>query len=342
VGLFYVYVSINFIREDNWFDKIPAPTHHKRRTNAILTNMNIYLFALIPPFLFAITNYIDKFIITKYFKEGGIGSLMIFSSIISIIALPVIYFIQPDILRITNIEKLVIIGSGILSLLGILLYLYAINEKDVSSVVPLFQLIPVFSLIFGWLVLKESLNIYQIIGGFLIIGGSIFLSKEPNEKIRFKNKVVWLMFFASLLISLSGLLFKIVAMETDYWTTAFWSYVGALILSIIFFMCIKSWRKEFLHTIVHSGKKIIGLNMLNEIVNALGFFTLTYATLLAPLAVVYFINGIQSLFVLIIGLLLTLMFPMTFQENIERKNVLRKLLCIAVMMLGLACIMIWS
>ncbi len=54
--------------------------------------MNWILIASIAPILWAITNYIDKHLISKYLKGEGIGALMIFSSAIGIILIPIILF----------------------------------------------------------------------------------------------------------------------------------------------------------------------------------------------------------------------------------------------------------
>ncbi len=296
--------------------------------------MNIFLIALIPPFLFAISNFVDKYIITRYFKHGGIGTLMIFSSITAIVVLPVIYIIHPDVFHISDKEKIVIMISGIFSLLGVLAYLHALNQEDTSSVVPLFQLMPVLTLGLGVVFLHEVLHLNQVLGGLLIIGGSIVLSIDLSKKVRFKTNVFWLMFLSSLLFSMSGILFKLVALSTDYWTTAFWSYIGFLLTSVFFYVFFTKWRREFNHSIRMSGKHIVALNIFNEVINAVGAFVMAYATLFAPIAIIYFINSVQSVFALVLGIILTLACPRIFQEKIEKKYVFHKLLAIAVMIVG--------
>ncbi|MEZ4195538.1 MAG: hypothetical protein R3B53_04085 [Candidatus Paceibacterota bacterium] len=59
--------------------------------------MTWFFITLIAPFIYAMTNHIDKILLEKYFKESGVGTLILFSSLLSIIALPIIYFSDPNV-----------------------------------------------------------------------------------------------------------------------------------------------------------------------------------------------------------------------------------------------------
>lgn len=300
--------------------------------------MHILLLSLIPPFLFALSNHLDKYIVSRNFKSGGgIGTLTIYSSLFGILAMGAIFAFNHAVFAISGIEIIAIATSGILSILGILLYLYALNTSNVSSVVPLFQLVPLFSLVLGFFLLKETLSFVQINGGLIIACGSILISFEKTEKIKFKHKAFWLMFCSSLLMSLSAITFKIIAIRTDYWTTAFWSYAGTFIVGLIFFICIKKWRAEFLHSI-KGNAKLNFLNITNEIVNAGGALIMAYATLLAPVALIQFVGGIQPLFILAIGVLIAVFIPAHKTEHLSGREIAYKLIAIFIMLLGLALI----
>ena len=54
--------------------------------------MNWLFIALLPPILYAFTNHLDKFLLSKYFKGGHVGTLVLFSSLFCVFALPVIIF----------------------------------------------------------------------------------------------------------------------------------------------------------------------------------------------------------------------------------------------------------
>ena len=61
-----------------------------------------------------------------------------------------------------------------------------------------------------------------------------------------------------------------------------------------------------------------------------------YAMLLVPIAIVETVTeGIQPLFVILYGVLLTIFFPKIINENIERKSLLQEILAIGIVYLGL-------
>jgi len=190
--------------------------------------MNWFLIALLPPIFWSLTNHIDKYLLTKYFKDGAIGAVMIFSASIAILLLPIILLIQPSVLQNFQINYLLIILNGTLYLFASLPYFYALEKDDASLSVPLFQMIPVFSFILGYIFLKETLSVTQILGGIIIVISSIFISLNISDikKMKMKWDVFGLMALSSILFSLNFIFFKYFAVETDFWITSFWEYVG--------------------------------------------------------------------------------------------------------------------
>jgi len=297
--------------------------------------MNWFIIALIAPFLWAITNHIDKHLINKYFRKGGVGSIIIFSSLIGIFVLPFILIIHPAVFTIKPILALLIIINGSIYVLSLLPYLYALAEDEASIVVPLFQTIPVFSYVLAFFVLGERLTGIQIIASLLIILGAMVLSLDLNQKkIKFKKKVFWLMFLASFSVALNGLIFKYVAIQEDFWTTSFWEYIGFAILSIILLVFIKSYRDQFLLVIRNNRRVVLGWNTINEVLNIIAKIAMNFATLLAPLALVWVVNGFQPFFVLIFGIIITLFFPYFGKEILVKKYLIQKVIAIAIMFVG--------
>lgn len=297
--------------------------------------MNWFMIALAAPILWAATNHIDKYLINKYFRNGGVGSLIIFSSLIGIFVLPFILIIHPAVFSINPILALLIIANGSLYVLGLLPYLYALAEDEASIVVPLFQTIPVFSYVLAFFVLGERLASIQIVASLLIILGAITLSLDLNQKkIKFKKKVFWLMFLASFLIALNGLIFKYVAIQENFWTTSFWEYIGFAVLSIILLLFVRSYREQFLLVVKNNKRAVLGWNTTNEVLNIIAKIIMNFATLLAPLALVWVVNGFQPFFVLFFGIIITLFSPHFSKENLLKKHLAQKVIAILIMFIG--------
>lgn len=297
--------------------------------------MNWFLIALIAPALWSISNHLDKYLLGKYFHGGGIGALMIFSSLIGFFIAPIIYVFFPEVINIDWNFGLLVMANGFLYVLGFLPYFYALQKDEASVVVPLFQTIPVFSYILGLIFLNEVLAVKQILASLLIIGGAFWLSMDLNNgKIKLKQDVFWLMFLTSFFVALNGLIFKYVAIRSDFWTTSFWEYLGMAMLAIVLYSFVPSYRKQFRYIMQTNKVPVLGLNGFNEVVNIVAKFCMNFATLLAPLALVWVVNGFQPFFVFVYGIFLTVFFPKLGEENITRKILVQKLTAIVVMFLG--------
>lgn len=72
--------------------------------------MNWFFIALFAPALWSITNHIDKYLITKYFRGGGTGSLLIFSALIGFAVLPFILVIHPQVFDIQTLNGYILLN----------------------------------------------------------------------------------------------------------------------------------------------------------------------------------------------------------------------------------------
>jgi len=297
--------------------------------------MNWFLAALAPHSIWGVSNYIDKYLLQKYFRGQGLGALVIFSSLIYIFVLPVILIFQPDILSIQPFYALILMFGGILDTIAILTYLYALQEGETSGVVAIFQTIPVFLYILGFIFLGETLTGMQMLGSALILGGAVAISLNLNHGLpKLKTNILLLMLMSSFLIAVNNLIFKFSAIEESYWTANFWSLSGDTLVGIFFIVFIKNYRSQFLNLFAQNKLPILGLNVFNEIINMAAYFIFRFATLLAPLALVQTVGGFQPLFIFIYGVILTLFFPNIISENLSLKNIVQKLLAITVMFAG--------
>ena len=296
---------------------------------------NVIIIALGAPFLWSIVNHADKFLLSKYFKSGGVGGLMIFSTLFSVFLLPIIYFVDRDAIFVEGYGSLILICAGILNGIAILLYLLALSDDEASIVVPFMQLIPFFAFIFGYFLLGEVLTSLQLLGGLVIILGTLLLSIGFSErkKIKFKTKVSILMIGHSLLFALYETLFKFVSIKSGFWDGVFWEAIGLIFFGVFLYL-IPRFRNEFLLVFKKNSKAIIGVNIISEIFTIAGNWFMAFATLLAPLALVTLISGYQPVFVFIIGIFITLFFPKISEERITKGALFHKGIAILIILFG--------
>ncbi|MCX6272798.1 MAG: EamA family transporter [Bacteroidetes bacterium] len=170
--------------------------------------MNWFLIALIGPILYACANHTDKYLISNYLENGEVGALIIFASIFSLIALPIVIFIHPSIFSVSFLQGLVLALNGMVVVLAVLLYFYALQKDEASFIIPFYQTIPIFAFALSYFILGEIITPSQGLASFIIIAGTVVLAFELNPgKIRFKKEVVLLMLSASLLYAVNTVVF---------------------------------------------------------------------------------------------------------------------------------------
>jgi drug/metabolite transporter (DMT)-like permease len=305
--------------------------------------MQWLLLSLTAAFLWATVNFVDKFIVDKVSENKGIGALVLFSGLIGIPVAIVSFFLFYDQILSTEISAgVVVLASGVFYLLYVLGYLYAISKGEVSSVVPQLLLSPIISLFLGYFFLKEELSAFQLFGSTLIISGAIILTLNLEEvSVIRKFKVLLLILAASFCLSLNAIIFKYAATNysMSFGSTIFWEQTGFILFSLVCFLFIRSYRDDFLQMVRRKGGVVITTNIFSELLTLSGNLFAHYATLLVPVALVQITSdGIQPLFILILGILLTKFAPNISEERSDAKSLISKLIAITIMFVGVVCV----
>ncbi len=298
--------------------------------------MHWFLIAIIGPFLYAITNHIDKVLLEKYFKSSGVGTLLLFSSILSILALPFIFIFEPNSLNIAPLNALILGFVGLLNVLVLWCYLMALKNEEASVAVVFYQLVPVFGYILGLIILDETLSFYQIIAMAIIILGTAIVSFEvdADNKFKLRTNTIFFMTSAAFFWGLESVIFKAVAIEENVLRSLFWEHLSLAFVGILIFIFIKRYRHHFISAIKNNSLPILGLNVANEGIYMLGNVAFAFAYLLAPVALVLLTQSYQPLFVFAIGIFLTIFFPKVVVEKIEIKHLWQKIIAIAITGIG--------
>lgn len=296
--------------------------------------MNWFWIALAAPALWGLVNHVDKYIISKYFVGRGVGSLVLFTSLSGFIFGIFILIFNPAVLHFRMLDALVIGINGALLVAAFIPYLHALEDEDASMITALYQLIPVFAYFLALIFLGEHLTTKQIVASLLVVVGSITISLDISSNMRLKAKPFFLMLLSAFMLAVNALVFKIIALDQNFWGTAFWEYAGGTIFGLILFLFVRLYREQFLATIARSRIKVLGLNSFSELLNIFAKLLANYASLLAPLALVWVVNGFQPLLVFLYGIILTLFFPQISKESLEGKIIIQKIISIVLIFAG--------
>src|SRR5215471_17463464 len=286
--------------------------------------MRWLIFAILGPLSWAVSTHIDKYLVDKYFRDSDTAVLIVFTAIVGVVSLPVIWLFEPGVVSLPLTAKIVMTISGILYMGAILFYLRAIQSEEASGVAPFFQLATIFTLSLAYLFLGEDLGLTQLSGIVLIVAGALVLSIHGRDfRQHFKLRLLLLMVAATFIIALSAVLFKYFAVEESFWGTTFWTFVGQGVFGVSILL-IPAYYRQFLALFKQSPGAVIGVNAANELINLGGGLGVRYASLLAPVALVSAVSSTTTLFVFAVGVLLTLFVPKFGREDLSARNLLRK------------------
>ena len=292
------------------------------------------IYAFSGPVLWALSVHVDKYLVERYFKQGSVAVLMVFTAIIGFLALPFIWLFQPGVVSLDPQSMAVIAVSGILYMGAIYFYLEALQAEEASTVAPFFQAAGIYGLILGYFILGEKLSILQIIGVLLIIAGSVLLSLRLGQGAsRIKTRLVILMLTCALAIALSSLIFKFFAVRDEFWTTTFWNFAGQALFGVIL-MLIAANRRQFVKMMRANTGAVLSVNGANELINLGGNLGMRYTLLFAPLGIVQAIGSTTPFFVLFFGVILSLFFPSLGREEISFAGLIQKIIAITLVVAG--------
>lgn len=294
--------------------------------------MSWLLYALIGPASFAVNNLIDKYVLEKRLPNVGSFTL-VYSFVTFLIGLLIFAINGFSILPVQSL--LLILISGAIQIIIFLSYFKALSLEEATRVSPLFQMIPVFSLLFGAFFLGEALKPIALVGFVLIFSGGFLLSaKKFDRRIFLPRPAFWLMMVASIGSASISVIFKLVVGLNNFWQTIAWENLGTAFGGLLVFVFISSYRTQFLLAMKKMPFSVYGLILVDEGFYFLGRIGIRYALTIAPVALVSVMLGVQPIFVLVYAILLTIFAPKLIKEDISFKTISTKLLFMAVILIG--------
>jgi len=300
--------------------------------------MSWLFFAFSGPVLWAISTRLDKYLVEKYFKNSNVAVLLIFTALMGLIALPFIWHLEPRVFSVGFGMASTMTFSGALYMGAMLLYLGALQSEEASAVAPFYQAAPLMGYVLAYAVLGETLSLPQLGGGFLIVCGAGLASLRFNQrKVAFKGRLALLMLGCAFALAISSLVFKVFAIRDEFWTTAFWMYVGEALFGAALLIVFR-YRSEFLALLRQSPGAVLSINAANELINLGGSLGSRYALVLAPLSLVQAIGSTTTIFVFAIGVVLSIFCPWWVREELSASELMHKGLAAALVAMGVVLI----
>jgi len=297
--------------------------------------MEAILIAISAYFFFAVTNLIDKYIVTQAtspkfyaFIVGAFSGLVLF--------LVPFGFLEFNGVAITSLALI----SGIARTFALFFLYLALQQFDASKIVPAVGgALPVFTFIFTSLFFGSvELNFYHIAALFLLIGGTILITLEKEKELIIKS--LFLSVVAAFLLAFSFFGAKLVfrVYQESFLSGFVLVYSGSFIGGLMFLFT-KEARKELFSS---AGEKMTlkkkAIIAGNQVLGGAGAVLQNYAIYLAPLAFLPLINaleGFKYLFLLALAALLSFKYPSILKERFNKRVALQKISAVVLLIGGL-------
>ncbi len=285
------------------------------------------LYSLISATANAGSNVLDKFVLTKWIKNP-LNSIIVLGVIQLLIALIIFSIYGFGNLSLFHIILALI--SGIFYILMTLFYFKAVQIEEISRVIPLFSLTPLFVLIFASLFLEEFFTYLQYGGIILLVFGALLLSYRPKTKIVF-GKSFGLMLLAIISVAISNIIIKYLLNFYDFWTIYAYTRIGFLfvVLPIMYYTF-----SDFKQVVKQHGYKVVGFILLSESLIVLGVFASIMALSLGSVTLVSSFSSIQNFILLSMTIMLSIFFPKFIKEEIDKSTIILKVTAIILLFIG--------
>ncbi len=284
-------------------------------------------FSILAALCWAIVNTIDKYVLTKWVRKPIVPVMILgVTGLVASICVILLHGLNPMFFQ--NITLAFIVG--IFYVLMIVFYFKAVNIEEISRVIPLFYLSPLFVLILSFFFLGEIFSPIKYLGIFLLVIGAILISLKKPFRISF-GKAFWFMVLVSLIAAVNAVITKYLLNFADFWTIFSYKGIGAFFATIPIFYFNFS---DLVLTIREHGKKVILAMSANEALNQFALLFIIIATSIGYVTLVNALSSVQPFFVLLFTVVLSVFYPKILKEEINKTVMFQKLIAIILMFVG--------
>ena len=295
--------------------------------------------ALLVAIISTIGTIVDSHLLSK--KLPSLSSYLIPSGITQLIFASILLVIFPLQNNGSFTHVLVACGSGILNTCGVVITLNTLRKVEVSRVIPILSIQPIFIALLSVPLLGEKLGYWQWLAIVLTVSGAVLISlqRSHGERKTRLQKSFFVLLLAALISAICGIGYKY-ALET----ISFWNMSGISGISTAIVILCYSIRKENLLELKNLKQRTqkMGLVAGNACIGFASIIILFIAVQKGPVALVNAILNVRPAFVFLFTLVLSRVFPNFINEPLNRSTVLLKLIAVVLVTGGVVIISLSS
>lgn len=284
-------------------------------------------------FFWSLVNIGDKYVVSNRVSSPYVYLVWLsLLGALSVVLIPFIDFFVPDMRML-----LWIFLAAVFYFFGGLPYVKSLQIEDITRINIWWNLIPFFTLIISWLVLDEKLTATQLAAFVILASGSIVASLHFKYKNLVISKALPLMIVAGISYASYAVIFRYIT-QTVPFAVAFVYYSMFVALLSLTLFSFKKFRLAFAHDIKNANLKLGGTVLGLTIMEQLGILFNVWALSLGPAAIVFAMEGTQTIFVFFLAVIISLYYPKVLKEELDKGNIILKLVAIVLIVIGVVII----
>lgn len=292
--------------------------------------MSSWIFlAILAYALWAITNILDKIVVSKYVKDYFSLSLLclLFGSFFILIYALITNGIHPISQKILYLA----LTAGFARVLGYYFYYKAISYEEASRVTILTQLASIFTLLLSVLFINETLNTNQYFAFAFLLFGGILSSVKFNQKIVKISFAFWDMILFAIFMAINAVMTKYVFQFENFWQCMIWIVTGEIISVILISLLFKKQILKTFFKTLSCGKILI---LLDQVFSSSALIIWSLALTLGSVSLIGALSSANPIFVFIFAILMGILFPKILKEKIDKNTLLLKITSIILVVIG--------
>ena len=293
--------------------------------------MEWFVFALFAPILWAGTDVIDKYILTRHVKNPFSYQLLFLLTEIPIpfllLALAPVSFRFPW----SALGML----AGFILFSSFLLYFKAMAVEEASRVTSLVYVGPIFILPLAFIFLGETLGVSQYLGVALLVLSAVLVSyrKTKGKKSLAISPALGFMLTFAVIHAGYEILAKHILNSIDYWCFLFWWLIGGLVGGFLL-LCFPRVRIDFLSDLRNISKGIFFWRSFCTCLFFIGVISYYAAVSIESISLVAAIPSTEPFFVFLFTVLLGSFVPGMLKEEVDKQAITLKMSAFVLIMLG--------
>ena len=284
----------------------------------------------------SLSAFIDNYVTDVCFRGRLPQGQKVFSVVAYVITATIIAMIWPLMEMELGVIMALILSGAFAAIAGVPYY-NALKSENATGATIFVQLAPIMYLIAGWMLFGQEVGPMKLLA-FLVILAAPLVIILNTERRRRKMEILaaGLLMVYLLLMVTSNLVFIGFAAELDFMTAFFWFIVGKGVADAVMIVMFRRWRVRFFNVLKEKKLKLVVPLLVNQIVFTLTEIGYRTALMMGAVAIVSVVaNASQLIITFVLGLVLTLIWPVFGGERLNKKMVLAHLVATILAVTGI-------